>query len=175
MDKEKENLDAFQAKRLHVAHENRVNAPASRCFTLACPVEELKWIDNWEFDMIYSDSGKNENNCIFREYMSGLFVLSSPELPTYWYTTLYDTVKHRFHALLMYGDKAAGKFEFEVQDDSDGYSINSWKLTYTALNEEGNRLADESLKDRMRGMLNFLGESAKHYLETGKLLKVNRT
>ena len=144
-------------------------------FSLACPVEELKWIDNWEFDMIYSDSGKNENNCIFREDMSGLFVLNLPGLSTYWHTTLYDTVKHRFHALLMYGDKAAGKFEFEVQDDSDGYSINSWKLTYTALNEEGNRFADESLKDRMLGMLNFLGESAKNYLETGEMLRINRT
>ena len=175
MDKENKNLEAFQAKRLHVARENRIKAPASRCFSLACPVEELKWIDNWEFDMIYSESGKNENNCIFREDMSGLFVLNLPELSTYWHTTLYDAVKHRFHALLMYGDKAAGKFEFEVRDDRDGYSISSWKLTYTALNEEGNRLADESLKDRMLGMLDFLGESAKHYLETGEMLQINRT
>jgi hypothetical protein len=105
------NMNTFKAKRFQVFHKERIKAQADRCFSLACPVEELKWIDNWEFDMIYSDTGKNENNCIFREDMSGLFVLNMPGLSTYWHTTLYDTENHRFHAILIYGDMATGKFE----------------------------------------------------------------
>jgi hypothetical protein len=174
LDKESANMNQFKAKRFHVTHKDRIKAPADQCFSLACPVEELKWIDNWQFDMIYSDSGKNENNCIFREYMSGLFVLNLPELSTYWYTTLYDTESHRFHALLLYGDRATGKFEFEVKGEGKDYSIATWKLTYTALNNSGNNLADESLRDRMFGMLSFLAQSAKHYLEAGEMLKINR-
>ena len=70
MDKENKNLEAFQAKRLHVARENRIKAPASRCFSLACPVEELKWIDNWEFDMIYSEKTTvfSEKTCLVSLY-----------------------------------------------------------------------------------------------------------
>ena len=161
----------FTAKRISANCNTKIKAGVDAVFALACPVEELKWIDNWEFDMIFSASGKNENNCIFKESMSGLFVLNSPETATYWYTTLYDAVTHRFHALLMYGNKAAGKFEFETKQDADGYSTAHWELTFTALTEAGNTIADASLEGRMIGMLKFLGESAKHYLETGEMLR----
>jgi len=163
----------FEAKRISADCNTKIKGGVDDIFALACPVEELKWIDNWQFDMIFSASGKNENNCIFKESMSGLFVLNSPETETYWYTTLYDKQMHRFHALLIYGNKAAGKFEFETKQDADGYSTAHWGLTFTALNEAGNMMADASLKDRMNGMLNFLSESAKHYLETGKMLRVS--
>jgi len=167
MNENKENN--FKATRYSVSNQLKINATPNDVFTLACPVEELKWIRNWEFDMIYSESGVNENNCIFRESMSGLFVLDAPDVDTFWYTTLYDKESHRFHALLMFGNLAAGKFEFTVTENENGSSIATWRLTYTALNEEGNEIADDALKERMLGMLNFLGESAKHYLETGEM------
>jgi hypothetical protein len=37
-----------------------VRARADECFALACPVAELAWIDNWQFHLLYSDSGRNE-------------------------------------------------------------------------------------------------------------------
>ncbi len=164
-------MNAFKAKRIQVSHEEKIKTTPDACFVLACPVEELKWINNWQFDMIYSDSGRNEINCIFREDMSAAFVLNVPGLSTYWQTTVYDAAEHRFHALLMYGARATGTFEWEAKDDGDGICRATWKLTYTALNQEGNDIADESLKDRMSLMLDFLAKSAKHYLETGEMLK----
>ena len=164
-------MSAFEAKRVQVSHEEKIRTTPDECFALACPVEELKWINNFQFDMIYSDSGRNEINCIFREDMSGVFVMNVPGLSTYWQTTQYDPAGHRFHALLMYGGRATGKFEWEVKDDGDGICTATWNLTYTALNEEGNDIADESLKDRMSMQLDFLAKSAKHYLEIGEMLK----
>jgi len=161
----------FKAKRIQVTHRERVKASAEQFFSLACPVEELKWIDSWQFDMIYSESGKNENNCIFKESMSGLFVLNRPELSTCWYTTIYDTGKYRFDALLLYGSVAAGKFEFHIAEEDKDFSTGLWMLTYTSLSEDGNNIIDESFKDRMLGMLTFLGKSAKHYLETGEIFR----
>jgi len=166
-------MNDFKAKRAGVTHEERIKATPDECFSLACPVEELKWIDNWQFDMIYSDCGKNEENCIFREEMSGAAVLALPGSSAYWYTTLFDEATHRFHALIIYGEKAVNRFEFEAEDDGNGYSIVTWRLMFTALNEEGNDLADDTLKDRMLLMLSFLGNSAKHYLETGEMLRMS--
>jgi len=170
MNEEKEEL--FKAKRIQVTHRERIKASAEQLFSLACPVEELKWIDNWQFDMIYSESGKNENNCIFKESMSGLFVLNRPELATCWYTTIYDIDEYRFDALLLYGSMAAGKFEFHLTEEDEGFLTGLWGLTYTSLNQGGNNIIDESFQDRMLGMLTFLGKSAKHYLETGEILRV---
>lgn len=164
-------MSDFKAKRFQVTHEEKIKTTPDACFALACPVEELKWINNWQFDMIYSDSGRNEVNCIFREDMSAAFVLNAPGLPTYWQTVVYDAAGHRFHALLIYGDRATGKFEWHVTDDGDGICSAVWNLTYTALNQAGNDIADDSLKDRMSLMLIHLASSAKHYLETGEMLK----
>ena len=164
-------IKKFPATRVSASAKITIKADADAMFALTCPKEELKWIDQWQYEMIFSDSGKNENNCIFKESMSGLFVLNAPDIDTYWHTTLYDHVSRRFHALLIYGSAAAGKFEFDAKDSGNGISEASWGLTFTALNEQGNRFADDTLKDRMSGMLQFLGESAKHYLETGKMLK----
>jgi len=169
----KSNNKKFKAIRVSTHYNIKIAAKANSVFTLACPKEELKWIDQWQYDMIYSDSGKNENNCIFCEKMSGLFVLNSPDIKTYWYTTLYDQQSFRFHALLLYGNVAAGKFEFEVTVVEEESSIADWRLTYTALNEKGNLLADDALEKRMTGKLQFLGESAKYYLETGNMLRTS--
>jgi hypothetical protein len=163
----------FTAARVSAHFNITVQAEPGAVFALACPKEELKWIDQGQYDMIYSDSGKNENNCIFKEKMSGLFVLNAPDIETYWCTTLYDRQLFRFHALLIYGNAAAGKFEFDVTGNGGGNAKADWRLTFTALNENGNRLADEALKDRMTAKLQFLGESAKHYLETGSMLKIS--
>lgn len=161
-----------KVKRIHVTHEETVNASPEEAFALACPVEELKWIDKWEFQMIYSDSGRNENNCIFREQMSSLFVLNSPEIATYWYTILYDKEEYGFHAVLVSGENAIGKFEFGVKVLGERKIRACWNLTFTALGEQGNRLFDQGFESRMKGMLSFLGESAKHYLEKGEMLRM---
>ena len=167
----KSNHTSFNAIRVSTHYKIKISADADAVFALACPKEELKWIDQWQYEMIYSDSGKNENNCIFKEKMSGLFVLNNPEIDTYWYTTLHARQRLQFHALLIYGNAAVGKFEYEVSETGKGKSEANWHLTFTALNENGNGLADESLKDRMTAKLQFLGESAKYYLETGNMLK----
>ena len=160
----------FIAKRYTVEHTVHINADPDAVFALACPVEELKWIRNWSFDMIFSESGRNENNCIFREYMSGLFVLDLPDTATYWHTTRYDKEARRFHALLIYGGLAAGKFEFSVKKIGNDVAMADWRLIFTTLTDAGNHIADESLRERLSGMLNFLAESARHYLETGTVL-----
>ena len=165
------NKKDFMATRVSTNYNITIQAEPDAVFALACPKEELKWIDQWQYEMIYSESGKNENNCIFKEKISGLFVLNAPDIDTYWNTTLYDRQLLRFHALLIYGNVAVGKFEFEVSDTGNGKSEANWHLTFTALNENGNRLADEALKSKMTAKLQFLAESAKHYLETGNMLK----
>jgi len=167
------NSKNFKAIRVWAHYNIEIAAEADALFALACPKEELKWIDQWQYDMIYSDTGNNKNNCIFREKMSGLFVLNSPDIDTFWYTTLYDRQLLQFHALLIYVNVAAGKFEFEVTNTDKKNPTADWRLMYTALNENGNRLADDALQDRMTAKLQFLGESAKYYLETGNMLKAS--
>ncbi len=164
-------MSASNGKRLHRTHQIAIHAPADKIFPLACPIEEYKWIDGWQCEMIYSEGGKNENNCIFSEEMSAPVLFPSAGLgPTVWYTTLWDTTGYRFNALLITRLSTA-KFEVELQEQGDGKTLVKWDYTVTALNEEGNRHVGDATAQGMSGMLAFLADSLKHYCETGEILR----
>jgi hypothetical protein len=160
-----------EAKRVHRSHQQEIAAPVEEVFPLACPVEEYKWIDGWQCEMIYSEGGKNENNCIFSEEMSAPVLFPSADAgTTIWYTTLWDTAGHRAHFALITRLSVA-KYEIEMQDRGDGKTLVNWDFTLTALNEEGNRHVNDATAEGMTGMMTFLADSLKHYCETGEILR----
>ncbi|MCP3962674.1 MAG: hypothetical protein GY719_32950, partial [bacterium] len=158
-----------------VRREVVIRGGADEIFALACPVAELDWVDDWHFDLVYSESGRNEDNNLLLEPVTGLAVLRSAGSETYWYTTLYDTDRRRFHAVLLTRDVILGKWQFEVDDLGDGRGRLRLRITYTGLTEEGNRIIGErGFEDRMGNMLEFILTSAKSYLETGKIFRLAR-
>jgi hypothetical protein len=164
-------MRSFEAKRVHRIHQATIQSPVDEVFPLACPVEEYKWIHGWECEMIYSEGGKNENNCIFSEQMSAPFLYPSAALgPTIWYTNLWDATGHRVHFVLITSLSVA-KYEIEMFDQGNGTTLVQWDFTLTAVKEEGNPYVDDSTADRMTGMMTFLGDSLRHYCETGQILK----
>ena len=165
----------IKMERANARYEVRIKSDIDNCFSLVCPKAELSWIDGWQFDMVFSESGKNENNCIFMEALSGLAVLHSPGLNTYWYTTLYDPENHRCHFVLWSQKPVIAKLEIHMDALPDGTTLVKWDLTYTALTQEGNKIIREKdFTERMSNMINFLGLSAQHYMETGKIYKLPR-
>jgi hypothetical protein len=165
--------DAFRPESAGASHEDVVRASADECFPLGCPVAELAWIDNWQFDLLYSDSGRNEDDCIFMEAVSGVAVHRVAQADTCWYTTLYDSAARRFHAVLLTGAFIIGKWSLEVDAIGDGTSRMRWALTYTGLNEEGNRIIlERGCEARVANMLRFLSTSAKHFMESGDILRL---
>jgi hypothetical protein len=152
-------------KRFTATKTLEIKAEADAIFKLACPVEELKWIRNWSYELIYSDSGVNENNCIFTETVSGALLFGTAE-PTFWQTTLHDKEARVFHALLIYGTQATCKFEWTVNESDTGVHTATWRVTLTSLGDEFN----EDLTEKLAYWLEFLSSCAKHYCETGEML-----
>jgi hypothetical protein len=60
-------------------HEETIKATMEKLFPLACPVAEYKWIDGWDFEMVYSECGAMEKHCIFRERLTGAFLFADPD------------------------------------------------------------------------------------------------
>ncbi len=165
----------FEGRIADVRREVVIRGGADEIFALACPVAELDWVDDWHFDLVYSESGRNEDNNLILEPATGLAVLRSAGSETYWYTTLYDTDRQRFHAVLLTRDVILGKWQFEVEDLGDGRGRLRLRITYTGLTEEGNRIIGErGFEDRMGKMLEFLLTSAKSYVETGRIFRLPR-
>lgn len=152
-----------------VEHEITITGDIIECFALACPVAELLWIDDWKFDLVYSESGKNETGCVFLEPSTGLSMLRSPGANAYWYTTRYEVEQHRFDAIWLTRDLAIARWEVSMTDLGDGRTRVKWSLVYTGLGAEGNSIIGEpGLGVRMKKGLSFIATSLKHYVETGE-------
>jgi hypothetical protein len=162
-----------QARRQGVTHQMVVDGPIDTCFSLACPVAELQWIDDWHFDLIYSESGRNETGCVFLEPGSALAVLRCPGVNNYWYTTRYDAERYRFEAVWMTRDLATARWSIQMTDLGGGQTRICWSLVYTGLSPEGSRIiAEPGLDGRMEQMLDFLATSLKRYVESGTIYRL---
>ncbi|MDH3211244.1 MAG: hypothetical protein OEM05_02055 [Myxococcales bacterium] len=156
----------FCARRVICHHEERIQAPPVTIFPLLCPIEEYKWIDEWECELVYSDSGVVEDNCIFREEISSALFGSSA--PATWITTLHDPDNARRHFVIV-NDELVRKAEVSIEDSGEGVSTVKWTTIATTLNEKGNEHF-EDLEGRLQLMLRFIATSLKHYCETGQIL-----
>jgi len=166
--------ESHNARRECVEHQITITGDIDECFALACPVAELEWIDGWSFDLIYSESGRNETGCVFLEPSSGLSMLRLPGANTHWYCNRYDTEQHVFEAVWLTRDLTIANWEVRMTDPGGGQTRVDWSLVYTGLGAAGNRLLDEAgLDQRMKRGLGFLATSLKHYVETGELFRLS--
>ncbi len=146
---------------------------ADRWFPLACPVAELDWIDDWHFDLLYSNSGRNEDDNIFNEPLSGIANLRVPRAHTAWDTTVWDVPGRRFHAVLLTESLTMGLWTFELHDLGGGRARWELALAYDALCPAGERLLDEpDVQRRMARTLAFIRDSALHYIERGTIMRL---
>lgn len=159
-------------KRIGVVVDGAFNARPNDLLTLACPVAELAWIDDWQFDLTYSESGRNEKDNIFVEPFTGPLVLHALHAETTWYTTEYDRDSHRFTALTVVGDRLVGLWEWRAEPLPHDRSRGTWSYVFTGISAAGNRdLQDPAFEDRLRGMLRFLEASMRTYIEQGQILR----
>ena len=166
-------MSSFTAKRMRITQEGRINASVDQVFPLACPYEEYKWIDGWHCDIIYSESGKVEDGCIFTEKRSVPMLHDSDDGETTWYAVLHDPEDFRLHFVLV-TDISIIKYKIEMEDPGDGTTVIKLDFMLTALNERGNTFIDSGGKERVSAMLMGLGHMMKHYCETGEMLKAEQ-
>ena len=160
---------ALENKRVEKVSTIEIKTSPDWIFPLACPVEELRWIPNWEYNLAYSKSGINENNCIFYEWSSGP-IFFGKDVNTTWVTTLYDPEKHRVHFLLNMEGKAVIKWEFKCNQTGPNVSTVTWKLTFTALDKDANGLDPQAVYAGLTLIMDFLSNTLKHYCETGEMM-----
>ena len=163
-------MSSFTAKRMQVTQEGRINAPVDQVFPLACPYEEYKWIDGWDCEIIYSESGKVEDGCIFTEKRSLPLLHDAEGGVTTWYAVLYDPDDFRLHFVLL-TDISVIKYKIEMEAAGDGETLVKLDLLLTARNQRGNTFIVSDGRKKVSAMLMGLGRMLKHYCETGEMLK----
>jgi hypothetical protein len=159
---------ATEKKRVEAYVTREIQSPPRAVFPMACPVEELRWIPDWDYQLLYSKSGVNETNCIFTEDKSGPHFFGKP-LTTTWVTNLHDPENYRIVFQLNFGEKAVIRFCFEIQEVGIKVSRCKWHMVFTALDEEADRMEDEIIRTKLEMVMTFLAEALKAYCETGEM------
>lgn len=154
-------MNDFTPKKIKSSFVQQFQAPPNKVFPLLCPVREYEWIEPWQCEMLHSESGIAEKNCVFRTRFPGE---SSGDV---WVISQYESNTRiefvRVNALRVM------TLSITLTDDGDGTTQAVNEQLLVGLTEQGN----QSL-DRMADSFSFemrMGEAMlNHYLTTGKRL-----
>ena len=142
----------------------QLNAGADEVFPLLCPVREYEWIQPWKCEIVYSDSGRAELDCVFKTN----FPDDGPE--DTWVVSRYEPPKYiefvRTNQL-----RSIRYFISIIQQDED-HSQAIWQQVLTGLDSDGDQFVadykDEAYNDEMSLLENMLN----YFLRTGEMMKI---
>jgi len=149
--------------RTQLSHTMHVSGSPEQVFPLLCPVREYDWIENWQCELIYSESGKAEADCVFRTR----FTQDGPE--DTWVVSRYEPPR----AIEFIRSNALRVIRYSITLDraEAGLSTWIWSQTLTGLNDPGDTLIvsvpPASFAEKIAGIERRLN----HFLTTGTMLK----
>jgi hypothetical protein len=120
----------FKADRKSVSYTMRLQASPEKVFPLLCPVREYEWIEPWECEIVYTQSGYAELGCIFKTHF-----------PVDVYTDTWVVSRYELNERIEFvrtNAIRAMRFCVSLTGNADGTTTARWEQIYTGMNPEGN-------------------------------------
>ncbi len=155
---------ATDNKRVEATITREITAHPRRIFPMACPVEELRWIPDWEYELVYSKSGVNEVDCVFFEKVSGPHFFGEA-FNTCWTTIVHDPENYRVVFILNPNNKAVIRLNVTIRQVTQEVSNCTWHLVFTALDNDANGMSENEIKEKMELMITFLADLLVQYFK----------
>jgi len=159
-------LSGFKAKRVNRNYIQTINAESVKVHSLICPVKEAEWLDDWDYDLIFSNSGFAEKGCVFISRSAG-------EKDTIWLITKRDDVNCKTVFARITPDSRVAEVTVRIEDSDNDTSRVHINYTITALSEEGNTFIENFTEENFEKDMKFWEATMNHYLETGKALPLS--
>lgn len=151
-------------KRTMRSYSMQLDASPDDIFPLLCPVREYEWIQPWRCEMVYSESGWAELDCVFKTNFpedgeEDTWVVSRYEPPT------------RIEFVRVNPGRCM-RYSIELRQRDDGTTVALWQQVITSLSAEGEKFVagcrDEAFHQKM-GMLQTM---LNHFLKTSSMLRI---
>lgn len=147
-------------------YAQHLNAPPETVFPLLCPVLEAEWVPDWVLEMVISQSGVCEQECIF---------ITPPEMPSepeksIWVVTKYEPDNWALEMYKVTPEHTISKLEISLVGNSSNTTTAHISYEITSLGAVGDRFMEEFTRD---WYVDFMVEWEKHmnyYLDTGNKL-----
>ena len=148
--------------RIIVGCDLKIDALADDVFPLLCPVREYDWIEDWRCEMIFSDSGVAENNCIFTTDRAA-------EGKRTWVVSRYEPPK-AIEFVIFQESAAVVRLDLYLSGNGDGTTCLRVTHTITALNDDGIAVMQHVEPQSIRNRWQALEKAMNHYLADGSML-----
>ena len=150
----------FKSKRNMHTFSGTFETTVKDLFALFCPTREADWIPGWDCELVYTDSGYAEDNCIFKTDASNA---AGDGL---WVFTKFEANRHIEFVRVQ--QDLVTRVCITVDDNGDGAATATWSVISTGLTEKGNEQVEGmSAEAHSRPLV----EMIEHYLKTGKTIK----
>lgn len=152
----------FQSKRHYVLCKQLLNSTPEKIFPLLCPKMEYEWIEPWECNIIYSNSGFAEQDCIFSTEFP-------EDIKETWIVDRYE--KDKVIQFIRFSEPRVIRYCISLFDNNNETTTAKWEQTITSLNEEGNLYVDNFSDEDYRKEIKILEKMLNYFLKTGKMMK----
>jgi hypothetical protein len=153
-------MNTIRTVKTHTMH--LAGSPAE-IFPLLCPVREYEWIEPWRCELVYSDSGVAELDCIFKTR----FPKDGPE--DIWVVSKYDP-PNQIEFVRVNGLRAV-RYCINLRQNDENGTAAEWRQVITGLSPEGNELVGKYADDRYYEEMKIIEMMLNHFLSTGTMLK----
>lgn len=153
----------FKSKRVTRNYIQTINAEPSKVHALICPVKEAEWLDGWDYDLIFSQSGFAEAGCVFISRTEG-------EKETIWLITKRDDQNYETEFARITPESRIAYLTVRIEDGGHHTSRMHIAYTFTALTEDGNQFIENFTEKNFVQDMKFWEATLNHYLETGRPL-----
>lgn len=152
----------FTAKRCFLSAHQHLNFTPEKIFPQLCPTREYNWIKFWKCELIHSDSGFAELDCVFITHFPGdenetwvVDRFEPNELIEFVRTTESRVIRH----------------SIRLRNNGNASTTLFWQQIITALNENGNKYVESCSNEEFGQEVKALEKMLGHFLETGEMLK----
>ena len=157
-------MNEFKAKKMTRRFEQHFLDTPEKVFPLLCPTREYEWIEPWKYELLRSDSGFAEANCVFKTSVL------TDGVEDVWVISHYEPGKRI--DFVRFDGRRVMSYSIVLEAAADGTTTAHNTQVVTALNEEGNRMIDGEDDDTFASEMRVGEMLLNHFLTTGKKLPI---
>lgn len=157
-------MSNFKAKQITRTHLQHFVATPEKVFPFLCPTREYEWIEPWKCELLRSESGFAEANCVFRTDVL------TDGVEDVWVVSHYEPGKRI--DFVRFDGRRVMSYSIVLETATDGTTTAHNTQVMTALNEEGNRILGDESDDAFAFEMKVGEMLLNHFLTTGKKLPI---
>lgn len=143
------------------SYKQRLVAPPARVFPLLCPVREADWIEGWEPQAVFSESGVAEPDCVF--------LSDSDAGHSIWYITRHEPENGLIEMLKITPAVTACKLTIQLRPAASG-SEATVTYSHTSLGPAGDAFVASFTEEHYLQFMHDWELRMNHYLTHGTVL-----